>query len=518
MDMQKPKLESVNEPPPELMLDNDEHRLAEMGYRQEMSRNFSVWSVLGLGFSLTNSWWAVSAAMVTGINSGGPVLFVYGIIGLFIAGMGIAISLSELVSAYPNAAGQHFWVSQLAPERSARFLSYLTGWFVWAGSIFASASVALSVGSACVGCYQLTHPDLVIEAWHVFVAYQLVNLFAFIFNCYGRMLPVVTTVTLYTTLISFVVILITVPARAPSHTDAKFVFATFINNTGWSSSGIAFIVGLINPNWGFSCLDTVVHIAEEVHRPERLIPIGIIGTVVIGFVTSFTFSISMMYSLNNFDDIVNTSTGVPILELFFQALQTKAGAIALEALVIATGIGCQIACHTWQSRLCWSFARDKGIPFHGYLSKVHPTLEIPIRAHAVCCAIVALLGCLYLGSYTAIASIISACIVLPYVSYCIPVTLLLYKGRDNIRHGPFWLGKLGLVANIVLLCFTTFAIVMYSLPTVMPVKADNMNYVSAVYGIIILIIIVDWSMRARRQFRLGTDEIDGLAVMATKLQ
>jgi len=125
----------------------------------------------------------------------------------------------------------------------------------------------------------------------------------------------------------------------------------------------------------------------------------------------------MFYSIGNFEDMVDTATckflifrgpslltiiDVPILELFFQALQNKGGAVALEALVIATGIGCQIACHTWQSRLCWSFARDKGIPFSGYLSKVNDKLGIPLRAHFVCCVIVAFLGCLYLGSYTAI--------------------------------------------------------------------------------------------------------------------
>jgi choline transport protein len=69
---------------------------------------------------------------------------------------------------------------------------------------------------------------------------------------------------------------------------------------------------------------------------------------------------------------------------------------------------------------------------------------------------------------------ISACIVLPYVSYCIPIILLLIKGRDKIPRGPFWLGKIpGLASNIVALCFTLFAIVMYSFPTVMPVQPDS---------------------------------------------
>ena len=73
---------------------------------------------------------------------------------------------------------------------------------------------------------------------------------------------------------------------------------------------------------------------------------------------------------------------------------------------------------------------------------------------------------------------VAACIVLLYVSYTIPVIFLLIKGRDNIAHGPFWMGKFGLFSNLVLCAWTLFTLVMYSLPTVMPVKPDNMNYVS----------------------------------------
>lgn len=141
--------------------------------------------------------------------------------------------------------------------------------------------------------------------------------------------------------------------------------------------------------------------AEEVARPERMIPIAIMGTVAIGFVTSWFYSVAMFFSINNLDELFDTSTGVPILALFNQALGSKAGAIVLESLVMATGVGCQIASHTWQCRLCWSFARDRGIPFSGYLSKVDKRLGVPLRAHFVSSVLVAISGCLYLGSYTA---------------------------------------------------------------------------------------------------------------------
>src|SRR5690606_36175679 len=97
-------------------------------------------------------------------------------------------------------------------------------------------------------------------------------------NTWGRALPKIGATFLYVSLTSFVVITITVLAKASPKQDAKFVFATFSNETGWESGVIAFLVGLINPNWSFSCLDSATHLAEEVAKPERVIPIAILST------------------------------------------------------------------------------------------------------------------------------------------------------------------------------------------------------------------------------------------------
>lgn len=349
------------------------------------------------------------------------------------------------------------------------------------------------------------------------VAYEVINFFAYLFNCVGKVLPKVATTTLYISLLSFLVILITVPASAPTHASAEFVFAHFVNSTGWPSDGIAFLVGLINPNWVFACLDSATHLAEEVSRPERSIPIAILCTVLIGFTTSWTYCIALFFSVRDLKPLLETETGVPILELFYQALQNKAGAIVLETLILVTGIGCQIACHTWQSRLCWSFARDRGLPGHQILSVIHPTLDVPFNAHSVSCFIVALLGLLYLGSSTAFNSMVTACIVLLYASYVVPVSCLLYRGRNSIEHGPFWLGPIGLVCNIVVLCWALFCLVIYSFPSVYPATTGSkyltdrqwwtvltevdMNYVSVVYAIVVVLIGLDWGIRGKRSFR-----------------
>ncbi|KAL7273888.1 choline transporter [Rhizina undulata] len=485
--------------------DEDAAKLEEMGYTQELERNFSKWSLLGICFALTNSWFGISASLVTGINSGGPIVTVYGIIWIAFINGCAGISLAELVSAMPNSGGQYFWASELAPKKCANFLAYFTGAVGYAGSIFTCTSVALAIAGALMGIIQMNHPELVIDRWMVFVAYQIFNIVAWAFNCYGRALPRIASFFLYVSLTSFVVITATVLATSSPKQDARFVFANFVNNTGWESNAIAFIVGLINPNWAFACLDSATHMAEEVPKPERTIPFAIMSTVAIGFTTAFCYSIAMFFSMKNLEQLVNTPTLVPILELYYQATGSIAGASFLEFLICFTGLGCQIACHTWQARLCWSFARDRGLPGSRYWSQIHPKMGIPFYAHTMSCVLVAILGCLYIGSTTAFNSMVTACIVLLYISYAIPVILLLMKGRNNIKHGPFWLGNWGLVANILLLMWTLFTLVMFSFPYGKPVTAGNMNYVSAVYGVVFAFIMGYWWLRGSTTFR-GKEE------------
>lgn len=474
---------------------------ADSGYVPELRRNFSIWSLLGVGFGLTNSWFGISASLVTGISSGGPMLIIYGIIIIACASSCIGISLSELASAYPNAGGQYYWTMKLAPQKYSAFAAYLCGSFAWAGAVFTSASVSISIATALVGMYTLANGGE-IKTWMVFVTYEIVNFLLVFANIWERPLPYISSVSLYTSILSFLVITITVLACTKGEfQDPKFVFATFNNGTGWSSSGIAFIVGLVNPNWSFSCLDCATHLAEELIHPERDVPIAIMGTVAIGFITSFSYLIAMFFSIKDLDELFNSVTGVPILDIYYQVLGNKAGAIVLEVLVLLTAIGCNINSHTWQARLCWSFARDNGLPGSRYWSKVNQKTKVPINAHIMSCIWCAIIGCIYMGSTTAYNAMVVGCIIFLLLSYSVPVSFLVFlKGRDNITHGPFWLGKFGLVANIVLICWTTFGTIFYSFPSVQPVDAGNMNYVCVVFGVYFAYCIVYWKLRGKKKF------------------
>lgn len=101
---------------------------------------------------------------------------------------------------------------------------------------------------------------------------------------------------------------------------------------------------------------------------------------------------------------------------------------------------------------------------------------------------------------------------------------LLIHGRSRVRHGPFWLGKnVGLVANLVVLTWTAFIIIVYSFPTTMPATPGSMNYVSALYLTLVLAMSFDWCVRARSEFRghLNKEAIlsgsgDGVAMVAVQ--
>jgi len=224
----------------------------------------------------------------------------------------------------------------------------------------------------------------------------------------------------------------------------------------------------------------------------------------------------MFFAIKDITSVYNSATGVPIREIFHQGLESIPGAIVLEMLIVLTGIGCMYACHNWQARLAWSFARDRGLPGSKYWAAVHPTLGVPLNAHSISCAIVAILGFLYIASSTAFNSMLSGCIVLLYISYSIPVFLLLFvKGRNNLIKGPFWMGTLGLISNVVLLLWTAFTFVLYAFPYSYPATAGNMNYVSALYAVLFMFLIGYWYLRCRKEFR-SKDERSADAVQVTE--
>lgn len=90
--------------------------------------------------------------------------------------------------------------------------------------------------------------------------------------------------------------------------SSEFVWTTFINESGWSSNGIAFLTGMINPNYVYAGIDGAIHLAEECGNASTAVPFALMSTLAIGFITSFAFVMAIFYSLTDMNAVLRTDT------------------------------------------------------------------------------------------------------------------------------------------------------------------------------------------------------------------
>lgn len=123
--------------------------------------------------------------------------------------------------------------------------------------------------------------------------------------------------------------------------------------------------------------------------------------MVIAFITGLTYLIALMYSVQSLSDVSSTRLGLPLAEIFLQATSTRGGAFALVLLLFIAVGPCMVGSQLGMGRVFWAFARDGGLPFSRLWRKISSRWGTPLYAQMCCTAIVAALGCIYLGSSTA---------------------------------------------------------------------------------------------------------------------
>ena len=162
----------------------DEKRLAELGYKQELKRNWSGFSNFAISFSIISILAGCFTTFYFGWNNGGPIAISIGwpVIAAFILVIGFC--MSELVSAYPTSGGIYWWASKLGGVKAG----YYTGWLNLVGLIAIVASVAY--GAATFLDYALSRFS---ESWaagysleRVFVLFLVILLFTALVNIFSK--------------------------------------------------------------------------------------------------------------------------------------------------------------------------------------------------------------------------------------------------------------------------------------------------------------------------------------------
>src|ERR1700683_1173396 len=171
-------------------LTDDESKLAELGYKQELNRGWSQFSNFAISLTIICILSGCFTTYGQAWNDGGPVVISIGWPVISVLVLFVGLSMAELASRFPTAGGIYYWAYRLGGVRWAWF----TGWFnllglgaIVAGVAYGAASFLNSVlqlyGRHFILNFATTNPSAILH--HAFVlffvilaAHGLINVFS----------------------------------------------------------------------------------------------------------------------------------------------------------------------------------------------------------------------------------------------------------------------------------------------------------------------------------------------------
>ncbi|KAK3671369.1 hypothetical protein LTR78_008830 [Recurvomyces mirabilis] len=218
----------------------DQLDMRKMGKVQEVRRDFRTVSMFGFSLILMCSWEGILSTASLGLLSalgcgnGGSAGVLYTNLATWVGFIAVYASLGEMGSMAPTSGGQYHWVSEFAPRKHQKFLSYIVGWLGVLGWQTGVAFSGFLVGTQIQGLLR----------WHGTLLILGMLALAVLFNTFlAHSLPLLEYIVLVIHLLGFLCILIPLWVLAPKTPSAQ-VWTTFVNS-GWSSQGLSCLVGIV---------------------------------------------------------------------------------------------------------------------------------------------------------------------------------------------------------------------------------------------------------------------------------
>ena len=95
-------------------------------------------------------------------------------------------------------------------------------------------------------------------------------------------------------------------------------------------------------------------------------------TVLINCVTTFAFTLILLYCLGDYQAALESPTGLPIIQVFYGATKSVSATNTLMAMILVVISVGNFSNMASVSRLAWAFARDGGLPYSKFFSYVSP--------------------------------------------------------------------------------------------------------------------------------------------------
>ncbi|GAA5947955.1 hypothetical protein JCM10213_007664 [Rhodosporidiobolus nylandii] len=472
---------------------SDEAILARLGYKQEFKREFTNLSTISFAFSIMG----VASSVVTTFNTpfglGGPASVVWcWFLGTFMC-FCLGTSIAELVSAYPTNGGLYSASVYLVPKKHRALMGWTVGWLNLLGQAAGVASTEFGLAQMIFAAVSLsTGGSFVANAWQTYLLYLGLLVIHGLLNSVGtRLLASMTRTFVFCNLGTVIAVIIALLIKTDNKNTASFTFTHFVNNSGWSSDGLTFLLGLLSVQWTMTDYDATCHISEEVKRAQFAAPaaiwIAVLGTGIAGWIYNITFVLCS-------GDMADTQdygvSGYAPAEIIWRNVGPN-GFYVLWAFICLVAFQVVATATQANARSFHAFSRDRGMPDRGLFSKLAPN-KVPVNAVWLVLFICALMGLLIFASTVAVNAIFALAAMGMDSSYLFPILArMLYKDHPEVmfKPGPFFLGEgwLGWFVRVVALLWTSLVVIVLGLPTIRPVTSINMNYAFAVTGGVMII-------------------------------
>lgn len=478
---------------------HERDELDRLGYRQEMRRNRSVITLLFQTLAMAAIPYGEGSALLNAIYGGGPLSIFVGWIVVCVLDQCIALSLAELASRYPTSAGPYYWSFQIA-RGSKTTISFINAWIWLIGNWTITLSVNFGFASMLSATISMYHPTWSANSWQLLLIFYAVCLGSLVIcTLANRYLPQVDIACATWTALTIVVILIAVSIKADAgRHSASYALGHYDKSfAGWG--GFTFFIGLLPAAYTFSAIGMVSSMAEECANPAIKVPRAIALSVPVGGTAGLFFVIPLCVTLPPLEDIINAPGGQALPYILHRVMGSPGAGLGLVFLVLIVTLFCSISITVAASRSTWAVARDDALPLARLWSHVHPRLGVPVWSLVLLTAIQMLLGLINLGSSSAFTAFVSVGVIALAVAYAIPISLSLFHGRAEVSRAPWTCGNtVGTFVNVLALAWIAFELVLFSMPTALPVTRVSMNYASVVFVGFMAISAVWYAVYARK--------------------
>src|SRR3954465_9547137 len=212
---------------------DDERRLAELGYKQELDRKIRGFADFAMSFTIISILSGALTLYGTGINYGGPAQEAWGwtIVSLFV--IIVALSMAELASAYPTAGGLYWWASRLGGP----VWGWFTGWFNLIGQVAITAGIDYGAATFTTALLNLvfSYSNDNHHIMYVYVAILILPATLNIFNV--RLVGLLNHISAYWHVVGVAIIALVLIIFPDNHQSVSFVFTKTVNNSGLTGVG-----------------------------------------------------------------------------------------------------------------------------------------------------------------------------------------------------------------------------------------------------------------------------------------